>query len=333
MKKLKKAYRYLADRLFELKICIKEFLSESKLKSSAYQAHYKNRLLVEVHSVEKGLGLKNAGPGHSGKVVVILLDKLFSYIYMDFDINDFAFKETFRVLTAYVAFQKQFDTSKFEMFSEIERKYNKLCEKLGQDYVLRVSSELNAGYGVYSREDLLKGTEFDFNGFISSRHSIRTYDGRPLDEDLIMNAAAMANMAPSACNRQPSRIYFSNKGNIVEQIDKLITGSSGFKGETSNYIVVTTDRAAFSKDEQFQWYINGGIYLSYLTLALHSQGIGNCIMQWKAFYKTEKQLKALLNIPAHEAIIAVVGCGYYKDETRCIAAQRRTVADTLRIIK
>ena len=118
----------------------------------------------------------------------------------------------------------------------------------------------------------------------------------------------------------------------VKQIDDLITGSSGFKGETPNYIIVTTDRACFMKEEQYQWYINGGIYLSYLTLALHSLGIGNCIMQWKAFYRTENKLKELLGISSHEAIIAVVGCGYYQGDTKCIYAQRKAVSDTLHIV-
>lgn len=119
---------------------------------------------------------------------------------------------------------------------------------------------------------------------------------------------------------------------IMKIVNDLITGSSGFKGETPNYIIVTTDRACFMKEEQYQWYINGGIYLSYLTLALHSLGIGNCIMQWKAFYRTENKLKELLGISSHEAIIAVVGCGYYQGDTKCIYAQRKAVSDTLHIV-
>ncbi len=330
--KIKKAIQYFRVRLYELKICFFEFKRGSKLKSDAYESFFKNGMLVEVHSVEKGLGLKNTQPGHSSKPVNNLINKMFSYMGRGYDVNDFAFRETFRVISAYIEYQKQFDTSSFPEFPEIERKFNFLKGKLGEEFVSKTEETLLAGSRIISKEELLKGKDFDFGSFISSRHSIRMYEDKPINAHDIKKAVEIANQSPSACNRQPTMVYFSNNKKVVEQIDKLITGSNGFKGETPNYLVVTTDRAKFMQEEQFQWYINGGIYLSYLTLALHSLGIGSCIMQWKAFYKTEKELKALLGISAHEAIIAIVGCGYYQDDTKCIYAQRKAAEETLQIV-
>lgn len=209
-----------------------------------------------------------------------------------------------------------------------------LKSKLGSEYIDSVRADLEAGSKYYTKTDLLPDETLDLESFFSSRHSIRTYLQEPVKEENIREAVKIANRAPSACNRQASYVYFSNSKETVEKIDSLITGSSGFKGEVPNYIIVTTDRAAYFSDvEQFQWYINGGLYLSYLSLALHSQGIGHCIMQWKAFYKTEDDLKALMGISKSEAIIAVVGCGYYPEEVRCIDAQRKGVEDTLHIIQ
>ena len=333
MGKMNKAYNYFIDRCFEFKICLKEFRSASKLNKEAYQAHFKSRLLVDVHSVEKGIGLKNAEPGHSSKVVNVLIDKLFAYMNMGFDINDFSFKETFGVIKAYIDFQNSFDTNKSDKLEKIISRFGRLCDKLGADYVNMVSAEISAGSRYIQRDELMGGTKYSFEDFISSRHSIRSYDDSGIDKNLIKEAVRIANMSPSACNRQASKVYFSNKGNIVNEIDSLITGSSGFKGETPNYLIITTDRSAFAKEEQFQWYINGGIYLSYLTLAMHSLGIGCCIMQWKAFYKTEKELRNLMNIPQHEAIIAVVGCGYYSNTVKCIYAQRKSSEDVLKIVE
>lgn len=330
--KLKKGLQYIGVRLFECKISIKEFRRGSKLGNDTFRAFFENGMLVEVHSVEKGLGLKNTAPGHSSKPVINLLNKMFGYIGRGYDINSFAFRETFRVITAYVEYQKQFDTSGFAEFSVIERKYNALCEKLGSQFIENVTRELEAGSHIVTKEEMLKGKEFDFDDFVSTRHSIRMYDKKPLSYAEIRKAVELANKAPSACNRQPSYVYFSNQKFTVEKIDELITGSNGFKGETPNYIVITTDRACFMKEEQFQWYINGGIYLSYLVMALHSLGIGACIMQWKAFHKNENELKKLLGISKSEAIIAIVGCGYYQENTKCIYAQRKNAEDTLRIV-
>jgi hypothetical protein len=52
-------------------------------------------------------------------------------------------------------------------------------------------------------------------------------------------------------------------------------------------------------------------------------------MQWFAFYKTQGTLKKYFNIGKNEAIIAVIGYGYCADEVKCIAAQRKSVSDTL----
>ena len=90
--KIKKAIQYFSVRCYELKISIKEFRRGSKLSSDAFESFYKNGMLVEVHSVEKGLGLKNTKPGHSSKPVTNLINKMFGYIGRGYDPTDFAFK-------------------------------------------------------------------------------------------------------------------------------------------------------------------------------------------------------------------------------------------------
>lgn len=331
--KIKKAFQYFLVRCYEFKISIKEFRRGSKLGSDAFEIFYKNGMLVEVHSVEKGLGLKNTKPGHSSKPVFNLINKMFGYIERGYDPSDFAFKETYRVIEAYIEYQKEFDTSKFPEFEEIERKFKSLTQQLDSNLVANIKVHLNGGAHIVPLKELLSGQSFNVQSFLQTRHSIRMYKKIPLDQSDIEKAVEISNLSPSACNRQPNKVYFTSDHRVVRQIDELITGSSGFKGETPNYIIVTTDRACFMNEEQYQWYINGGIYLSYLTLALHSLGIGNCIMQWKAFYKTENKLKKLLGITSHEAIIAVVGCGYYQGDTKCIYAQRKSVGDTLHIVR
>lgn len=332
MGKLKKARKYAAFRGHELVVSLKEFRKGSKLNKGTYHAFNDSSILVSAHSVEKGLGLRNVEPGHSGNVVDLLLNKLMAMAKDSTRINEFPFRETLRVIISYMDYQEQFDTSKFGMYEQLKSKYDKLSEILGNEYIDSLRCELDAGVKTISRDKLLEGKEFDFMDFIRSRHSIRSFEKDPLRYNDIRKAVEIANLAPSACNRQPSYVYFCNKIEKVRKIDEIITGSSGFKGEVPNYIVVTTDRAYFSYVEQYQWYINGGIYLAYLSLALHSLGIGHCIMQWKAFYETENELKKLLSISDTEAIIAIVGCGHYRDETPCLMAQRKGIEDTLKII-
>ena len=330
--KIKKGCRYILTRMREFRLCMLEFSRGGKLKNNAYKGFVDSGMLISAHSVEKGLGLRNVQPGHSGQVVDALLDRLLSLCNDKNRIAQFAFRETLRVVIAYMDFQKQFDTSQFQMYPVIKKKYTTLCERLGDDYMNHLRKELKAGASFYSKEQLIPVAGVDFEEFVISRHSIRTYEQKPIETDVIRKAVELANRSPSACNRQASYVYFCSRQELVAEVDQLITGSAGFKGEVPNYLIVTTDRSYFSQEEQFQWYINGGIYLSYLSLALHSQGIGHCLMQWKAFHKTEKSLKNIMGISKTEAIIAVIGCGYYPDQVRCIDSQRKEVKDTLRIV-
>lgn len=330
---LLKKMNYGKSRRHEFSVCMKEFAHGSKRIPSAYRGYFENRLMLLSHSIEKGLGLRTTEPGHGSDKVTELLTRMLEYVDAGLDINRFAFRLATRTVMAYVDFQKGYDTSLFPAFEGIEKQYQTLCVQLGGDYLAAVREELEAGARVLTREQLMEGSEFDFGKFISSRHSMRTYEKKAIPEETIKKAISIANLAPSACNRQATDVYFSNTPEIVEKIDDLITGTIGFKGETPNYMIVTTDRARFANEEQLQWYMNGGIYLTHLILAMHSLGIGCCIMQWKAFYKTEAALKELLGISKSEAIIAIVGCGYYRDEVRCICAQRKSADDTLHICK
>lgn len=329
---LKRIIKYFRNRWIEFVLCLKEFGKGQKFYGEALLSSFKSTMLVKAHSIEKGLGLKNAQSGHSAKQVLDLLNRLDKCIGKNYSADDFFFAESFRVISAYIDFQKKFDTSDFRKFGEIEKKYDLLCEKLGKSYVKNNYLNYRAGAVNFKKTELQIGADFDFDNFVSTRHSIRMFDMKEILLNDLERAVETANKAPSACNRQPCNVFFSSEREVVKKIDSLITGSNGFKGEVPNYIIITVDRAYFHSVEQFQCYINGGIYVSYMTLALHSLGIGSCIMQWKAFYRTEKELKDLMGISSREAVVAVIGCGYYADDTKCICAQRKNVEETLHVV-
>lgn len=331
-KRFLKEMDYTRARRHEFRVCLREF-RRGKKRGEAFPAFFENQLHMLAHSIEKGLGLRTTEPGRGSEKALRLLRLLRDYVALGFDTGRFPFRSSLRTAIAYVEYQRQFDTAAFPAFAAVERACSELEAILGKEYITALCNELRGGAETVKKEQLLAGTSFDFEGFISSRRSMRSYDKRPIEEETILRAVEIANLSPSACNRQPTEVYFANAPSLVEKIDELITGTIGFKGETPNFLVVTTDTARFHYEEQMQWYLNGGIYLSHLVLALHSLGIGSCIMQWKAFYRTEKELKNLLGISDHEAIIAVIGCGHYREETRCSCAQRKSAAETLHICK
>ena len=97
-----------------------------------------------------------------------------------------------------------------------------------------------------------------------------------------------------------------------------------------NWFIVTTDRNMFGTSEPFQWYVNGGIYLAYLTEALYAFGLGSCIFQIPPIHINVSELRKLASIPNNEAIIAAVGFGYPKSPNKYLAATRRPMSEVLK---
>ncbi|MDO4557050.1 MAG: nitroreductase family protein, partial [Lachnospiraceae bacterium] len=162
-----------------------------------------------------------------------------------------------------------------------------------------------------------------------SRHSIRSYNKIPVELDIIKKVLELAACAPSACNRQPIKVYITTNPKTVTDMSELIPGNKGFENEIPNWALVTVNRQMFNIGEPLQWYVNGGIYISYLINAFHAYRIGSCIFQIPASHCNTPKIRSLARIPKNEALIAAVGFGYAKDENKFAVAQRRPVDETI----
>jgi len=161
------------------------------------------------------------------------------------------------------------------------------------------------------------------------RRSLRRFEPRVVERDLISEAAEILRRAPTACNRQPLRLYCSSSLSQAAQWNALLRGSRGFDAPPPNLAILSCDRAAFRGDEAFQCYVNGGLGLGFLCLGLESLGLGCCILQQLPFAAGEKELKALLGAGKSEALIAAVAFGYGEAGAPCTCSQRRPLEEIL----
>lgn len=324
---IKDYLRSKINRFKEFLILIKEFSINKRCKSNE-QTCFERNILLSAHSIEKGTGLRNFESGHGIKAITDLIERLDSYLNQ-YDPNCFAFKEGIAAIREYINCQKNNGCDSY-FVNEAEKRYSDLLKRI-PPHILNEARQYKCGAHILDVDSFSKSYE-NYEAFVKSRHTVRMFKNSKIDSASVLEAVRLANYSPSACNRQANRVYFTNDIKITTQIDKLITGNRGFEGEIVNYAIVTAKRAMFAGEEQFQWYIGGGIYLASFVYALHSLNIGTCIMQWRAFYSTEKELKQLCNISENEAIIAIVGMGEYDNNTKVIYAQRMKPEDTLTII-
>ena len=303
-----------------IKAMRERILSNEKKNYKDKRSFLERDMLLFAHSLEKGMGVPKPRKGYGKEKALILVNLIKTYSEK-YDINSFAFLESVAVLDKYIELM-DLQNEAIDSVKTIRKTINSIAGE---------NNYCHSGFLELSYEDLMTVDYEAFERALSSRHSIRHYSKETIDDDELFKVVAMANKAPSACNRQPVKLYFTRTQEKAREFETMIDGSHGFQGEVPYYMLVTVNRSYFSEDEYLQWYTNGGIYLGYLTLAFQACGIGSIILQWKYAQKCENEVKTYFGIKETEAIVAVVGFGKYaKDGTKCIVAQRKLPEDTLR---
>ena len=171
--------------------------------------------------------------------------------------------------------------------------------------------------------EIFSHSNFDFRAFVSSRHSVRRFKNKIVKREVIYDIIRDAEYYPSACNRQPCKVYFTENPETISRIKKYI---DGFVSPcVHDCLIVTCDRALLNPAERNdQEYINGGIFLGYLVMSIHAHGLASCLFQFlQVAAKRQSQIRHEFNIPESEVISAFIGIGEPEDEVMCACAQRR----------
>lgn len=265
--------------------------------------------LLLCHALEKGMGMKDARAGFGQEKCKRLIGEL-EALAAKGQTATYEFQESVAVLGAYFEFQTQNGVDLDALRSQAEPLLA-YCE-----------GSVTGGFQMHEEKDFLVGETIDFPTFVATKRSLRLCSDAPINESDFIEAIDLAKRAPSACNREPWKVHYSLDKQKSAQIADALP-KQGFLKDIPYYCVVTADRSLFNRSELFQWFVNGGIFLSYFTLALHYKGIGSCIFEYNLFSQSAKSLRTIARIHDSEEIIAVVGYGKYPTRAKCICADRR----------
>lgn len=183
------------------------------------------------------------------------------------------------------------------------------------------------GIRVIQKSDVIKDF-FSFEEFVSSRHSIRDFSDDEVTENEILKAARIALNSPSACNRQPYNLFVLFKKNISKN-DKI---DNSYNAYALVYVTATID--AYSLDETPDWIVSGSIFATYFVLALHSIGIGSCLIR-KDLLRDEYNsiVRKKCKIPNNEQIILEIAVGKYKDAFAVTKSARKKEENVVHIVE
>lgn len=269
----------------------------------------KARIVRYVHSIEKGLSIQNPRLGFGYDKIKTLYDWIKSYIAIE-EIDKTCIYMAADALSAYCAYHESVGATS-DKIEEIKKITAELVNIKENDRVNNVFGGIRI-----IRKDEINFDEAEIERFFKTRHSIRQFSNEKIPNELILKAVALAQTAPSACNRQAVRVYVSDAIKFVEKFPGNLQGVGGFIEDSDKVILITGKISSYEEAEYKQFVVSAGIFVGYLSLSLHSLGLGACIVQrslrpdsvWKEFSSANK-------IPKDEQIVCMVVVGKLQEET------------------
>lgn len=169
-----------------------------------------------------------------------------------------------------------------------------------------------------------------FDNLAKARRSVRAYKPDAVPQDILRKAVEMAQLSPSACNRQPSKVYLISDTEKKEKFLSLQNGNRGFGHLAPHVAVLTTDeRCYFNAMERHEPYIDSGMFSMSFILALRTFDVGTCCLNWCVTSKTDIQAHKMLDIPSSERISMVILLGFIPADCQVPRSVRRDVDNVL----
>lgn len=290
-----------------------KFFKNNYLSSTIDPKHIDYDMILIVHGLEKGMSNKELRPFGVEKIKKLLgLIQKYESLTKEFS---YAYNLSLNCLNEYKNIYEKNNWTDREEYLIVKE-----CLNNHKNY-----ENVKAGSYELLKNNFIDDSKIDYDKFLSSRHSVRNFADKKLDDEDIKSAIKMAIKSPSACNRQMCKIYNISNKKIIEN---MAQGLGGFDLLNANYFIVTFDVAAnYFVGERNQGWFNAGLISMNFVNALHSLGIGSCFMQFGNTFEQEEKLKKILNIPKSERIAVVIVAGYYDETSKIPYSTRKEIED------
>lgn len=169
----------------------------------------------------------------------------------------------------------------------------------------------------------------DYDQFLSlmrQRRSVRWFQQRSVPRELIDRAVAAASHAPSGCNRQPYTYWVIDDPELVREVSGIPLGTAGFRDNIPVIVCLVGDLSAFfGERDRHGIYVDASLSAMAFMLALESQGLSSCPLNWPDIAKLERRARATLDLEAYERIIMFIAVGYADPDGMVAHSQRRGI--------
>jgi len=150
----------------------------------------------------------------------------------------------------------------------------------------------------------------DFNDVIISRKSIRSFDNKPIPDEVLKDMFTSAQLAPSFQNRQCWRyivVKDAEKRRELALKSGLVSKINFFIKDAPVIIVACADTGkSGTMNDQDYYLVDVAISFQQMMLTAWNHGVGSC---WLAAFN-EKIIRRILDIPEKIRVVALSPFGY-----------------------
>ena len=274
------------------------FFSSSLPLNKKKNTERKIKLLI--HSIEKGLSLKEVKAGF-GKDKIIALKKNITIYEQIQGEQDYLVIQAKTIINEYIQYHEQHNYN----VAEYAQKYI-----IDDKEIQRISTP---GTEERTNYDIDSLSIFSYEDLIRQRHSTRNFSVQKLDYDKVLQAIDIAReTAPSACNRQSVKVYFVKNTELVQKILKIQGANRGFGEAAQSVLIISTDLTMYAGLEKKLPFIDSGIFLITLANTLFYKGIANCMLHACIGAQAEGKIRKMCNIPYYETVAGFIALGSYE---------------------
>lgn len=263
-------------------------------------------LLFQYHKIEKGLVMPEPKRLFGIDPVLAVMDLLKQWRENNFEIDDPIYLGAVESLISYHDFLSTtgLDKDKIILPDVIEF----------LDGISVRDIDLKTPYELPQLDVTGKNPIESFENLMHARRSVRDFKTQPIDLTLIKKAVELAQLSPSACNRQPWKVYLVSDPDDMKTLLSHQNGNRGFGHLAPHVAIITADsQCFFDSSERNEPFVDGGMFAMSLILSLRAQEIATCCLNWCVSPSTDKTVHQIFGIPKSEKIIMLLAIGYPSD--------------------
>ena len=149
----------------------------------------------------------------------------------------------------------------------------------------------------------------DFQDLIRRRYSVRAYRPEPVSEEALARILEAGRLAPTAANRQPSRIVVLDTAGRQEALGRVYARASFLQAPIVVCVCGVPEEAWVRRDGRSHLDVDAAIVMDHLILAATDEGLGTC---WIANFDVDAAREAF-EVRAGEVPLLLTPLGHGAD--------------------